>query len=107
MKLNGVIDITDIVKDIKNLINQQKNPTRNGMLKVLNDVQNKYKIETSIYETVECLSTNGNMTNIENVSDKVLYSRLEPYKIILINKLIDKCGQDKANQIIKEYELEV
>ena len=36
MQINDIKEISDIVNDIKELIKQKKNPTREGLVKIIN-----------------------------------------------------------------------
>ena len=106
-ELKNQKEIIDFVKDIKDLTEQQKNPTRDGMENVILNIKNKYKIETEVFERSTALATNGVMTNIKNISNDVLYNRLKAYKEIIILKIIDKYGNEILNNIVEEYKLEV
>ena len=64
-------EIIDFVKDIKDLTDQQKNPTRDGMENVILNIKNKYKIETEVFERSTAVATNGIMTDIKNISNDV------------------------------------
>lgn len=100
-------EIIDFVKDIKDLTDQQKNPTRDGMEKVILNIKNKYRIETEVFEKSTAVATNGVMTDIKNISNDVLFNRLTAYKEIIILKFIEKYGNQMFNNIVKEYKLEV
>lgn len=106
-ELQNQKEISDFVKDIKDLTEQQKNPTRDGMENVILNIKNKYKIETEVFERSTALATNGVMTDIKNISNDVLYNRLKAYKEIIILKIIDKYGNEILNNIVEEYKLEV
>ena len=106
-ELQNQKEIIDFVKDIKDLTEQQKNPTRDGMENVILNIKNKYKIETEVFERSTALATNGVMTDIKNISNDVLYNRLKAYKEIIILKIIDKYGNENLNNIVEEYKLEV
>ena len=106
-ELKNQKEIIDFVKDIKDLTEQQKNPTRDGMENVILNIKNKYKIETEVFERSTALATNGVMTDIKNISNDVLYNRLKAYKEIIILKIIDKYGNEILNNIVEEYKLEV
>ena len=106
-ELKNQKEIVDFVKDIRDLTEQQKNPTRDGMENVILNIKNKYKIETEVFERSTAVATNGVMTNIKNISNDILYNRLKAYKEIIILKFVDKYGNEMINNIVKEYELEV
>ena len=106
-ELQNQKEIIDFVKDIKDLTEQQKNPTRDGMENVILNIKNKYKIEIEVFERSTALATNGVMTDIKNISNDVLYNRLKAYKEIIILKIIDKYGNEFLNNIVEEYKLEV
>ena len=106
-ELKNQKEIVDFVKDIKDLTEQQKNPTRDGMENVILNIKNKYKIETEVFERSTALATHGVMTDIKNISNDVLYNRLKAYKEIIILKIIDKYGNEILNNIVEEYKLEV
>ena len=100
-------EIVDFIKDIRDLTEQQKNPTRDGMEHIILSIKNKYKIETAVFEKTTAFATNGVMTDIKNISNDVLYNRLKAYKEIIILKFVDKYGNEMLTNIVKEYELEV
>ena len=100
-------EIIDFVKDIKDLTDQQKNPTRDGMEKVILNIKNKYKIETEVFERSTAVATNGIMTDIKNISNDVLYNRLAAYKEIIVLRFVEKHGNEMFNNLVKEYKLEV
>ena len=106
-ELKNQKEIVDFVKDIRDLTEQQKNPTRDGMENVILNIKNKYKIETEVFERSTALATNGVMTDIKSISNDVLYNRLKAYKEIIILKIIDKYGNEILNNIVEEYKLEV
>ena len=106
-ELKNQKEIVDFVKDIRDLTEQQKNPTRDGMENVILNIKNKYKIETEVFERSTAVATNGVMTNIKNISSDVLYNRLAAYKKIIVLKFVDKYGNEMLTNIVKEYELEM
>ena len=106
-ELKNQKEIIDFVKDIKDLTEQQKNPTRDGMEHIILSIKNKYKIETEVFEKTTAFATNGVMTEIKNISNDILYNRLKVYKEIIILKFVDKYGNEMLTNIVKEYELEV
>ena len=100
-------EIIDFVKDIKDLTDQQKNPTRDRMENVILNIKNKYKIETEVFERSTAVATNGAMTDIKNLSNDALYNRLTAYKEIIILKFVEKHGNEMFNNLVNEYKLEV
>ena len=106
-ELKNQKEIIDFVKDIKDLTEQQKNPTRDGMEHIILSIKNKYKIETEVFEKTTAFATNGVMTEIKNISNDILYNRLKVYKEIIILKFVDKYGNEMLTNIVKDYELEV
>ena len=100
-------EVIDFVKDIRDLTEQQKNPTRDGMENVILNIKNKYKIETEVFERATAVAIKGVMTDIKNISNDVLYNRLNAYKEIIVLKFIEKYGNEMFNILVKEYELEV
>lgn len=100
-------EVIDFIKDIKDLTDQQKSPTRDGIEKVILNIRNKYIFDSELSERIDAIVTNGKMTDIKNISDDVLYRKLQSYKAIVIKNFIDKYGEENLNEIIKEYELEV
>ena len=100
-------EVIEFIKDIKDLTEQQKNPTRDGMEKVILNIKNKYIIEVEMYELLSVIKNNGVLTNIKNISNDNLYSKLQSYKEFVIMKFIEKYGKENFNKIVKEYELEV
>ena len=107
MQMKDIKDIRDIVKDIKNLTEQKKNPTRDGMEKVIKSVREHLLLETEVYEDTLCIKNKGLKVNIENIDSNVLYSRLDDYKTICLGYLLNKYGKKSLDEIIEEYNLEV
>lgn len=107
MHIKDVKDISDIVKDIKNLTEQKIKPTREGMEKVIKSVREHLMLETEVYEDTLCVANNSPKVNIESIDSKVLYDRLDAYKTICLGHLLNKYGKETFDEIIKEYNLEV
>lgn len=105
--INKQKEIIDFVKDIKDLTDQQKKPTRHGMENAILNIKNKYKIETEVFERTTAVASNGVMTDIKNISNEVLYNRLTAYKRIIVLKFVEKHGNEIFNNVVKEYKLEV
>lgn len=100
-------DVIDFIKDIKDLTEQQINPTREGMEKVILNIKNKYIFETEMFEMTSAITKNGVITNIKNISNNELYNKLQSYKEIVISKFVEKYGREIFNKAMKEYKLEV
>lgn len=107
MHIKDIKDISDVAKDIKDLTEQKKNPTREGMEKVIKSVREHLILETEVYEDTLCVANNSTKVNIENIDSKVLYDRLDAYKTICLGYLLNKYGKEAFDKIIKEYNLEV
>ena len=107
MQIKDFKDISDIAKDIKNLTEQKKNPTREGMEKVIKSVREHLILETEVYEDTLCVANNSPKVNIESIDSNVLYDRLNAYKTICLSYLLNKYGKEAFDKIIKEYNLEV
>ena len=106
-ELKNQKEIVDFVKDIRDLTEQQRNPTRDGMENVILNIKNKYKIETEVFERSTAVATNGIMTDIKNISNDVLYNRLAVYKEIIVLRFVEKHGNEMFNNLVKVYKLEV
>lgn len=107
MHIKDVKDISDIAKDIKDLTEQKKNPTREGMEKVIKSVREHLMLETEVYEDTLCVANNSSKVNIESIDSKVLYDRLDAYKTICLCYLLNNYGKESFDEIVKEYSLEV
>ena len=107
MHITDVKDISDITKDIKDLTEQKKNPTREGMEKVIKSVREHLILETEVYEDTLCAASKSPKVNIENIDSKVLYDRLDAYKTICLGYLLNKYGKEEFDEIIEKYNLEV
>ena len=107
MHFKDVKDISDITKDIKDLTKQKKNPSREGMEKVIKSVREHLILETEVYEDTLCVASKSPKVNIENIDSKVLYDRLDAYKTICLGYLLNKYGKETFDEIIREYNLEV
>lgn len=107
MHIKDVKDISDVAKDIKDLTEQKKNPTREGMEKVIKSVREHLILETEVYEDTLCVANNSPKVNIESIDSNVLYDRLNAYKAICLGHLLNKYGKEAFDKIIKEYNLEV
>lgn len=107
MHIKDVKDISDVAKDIKDLTEQKKNPTREGMEKVIKRVREHLILETEVYEDTLCVANNSTKVNIESIDSNVLYDRLNAYKTICLGYLLNKYGKEVFDKIIKEYNLEV
>lgn len=104
IKLNKEVD--DILKDIFDLTNQQTNPSVNEIRQLIIKIKNKY-IKVATYESLSAIENNTTTTNINNISDDVLYNKLQVYKILLIDILKEKCSEEEFKRLINEYKLEV
>lgn len=100
-------EVLDFIKDIKDLTEQQKNPTRDGIEKIILSIKDKYKLETEVFEKTSAIINNGVLTDIKNISNDILYGKLQSYKEIVIIKFIEKYGKENYNEVVKEYKLEV
>ena len=107
MHIKDMKDVIDIAKDIKDLTEQKKNPTREGMVKVIKSVSQHLLLETEAYEVKKCIDSKSPKVNIEYIDNNVLYGKLDDYKTICFGYLLDKYGKEQLNEIIKEYNLGV
>ena len=107
MQIKDMKDVIDIAKDIKDLTEQKKNPTREGMEKVIKSVREHLILETEVYEDTLCVASKSPKVNIENIDSKVLYDRLDAYKTICLGYLLNKYGKEEFDEIIEKYNLEV
>lgn len=107
MQIKDMKDVIDIAKDIKDLTEQKKNPTREGMEKVIKSVREHLILETEVYEDTLCVANNSPKVNIESIDSNVLYDRLNAYKTICLGYLLNKYGKEAFDEIIREYNLEV
>ena len=89
MHIKDAKDISDVAKDIKDLTEQKKNPTREGMEKVIKSVRENLILETEVYEDTLCVANNS------------------PKVTICLGYLLNKYGKEAIDKIIKEYNLEV
>ena len=107
MLIKDIKDVIDIVKDSKDLTEQKKRPTREGMEKAIMSVRQHLLLETEAYETGLCIAKKSLKVNIESIDSNVLYGKLDDYKTICFSYLLDKYGKEQLDGIIKEYKLEV
>ena len=107
MQIKDVKDVIDITKDIKDLTAQKKNPTREGMVKVMKSVRQHLLLETEVYESSLCAINRSSKVNIDNIDNNILYGKLDDYKTICFGYLLNKYGKEQLDEIIKEYNLEV
>lgn len=113
MHIKDMKDVIDIAKDIKDLTEQKKNPTREGMEKAIKSVRQHLLLETEVYEDALCVANKSskvnieNIDNIDNIDNNILYGKLDDYKTICFSYLLDKYGKEQLDEIIKEYNLEV
>lgn len=107
MEIKDIKEVSDIAKHIKDLTEQIKNQTREGMEKVIISVRNHLLLQTELYEDSLCVINNGIKVTIGIIEDNVLYGKLKDYKMICLNYLLQKYGKEVYNEIIKEYGLEV
>lgn len=107
MHIKDVKDISDIAKDSKDLTEQKKNPTREGMEKVIKSVREHLMLEAEVYEDTLCVANNSPKVNIESIDSKVLYDQLDAYKTICLGYFLNKYGKESFDEIVKEYDLEV
>lgn len=107
MSIKDIKEISDIAKDIKDLTEQKKNPTREGMEKIIKSVQEHLTLEIELFEDSLCVANKSSKVNIEKIDNNVLYNRLDVYKVICLSYLLKKYGKEVFNEIIKQYKLEV
>ena len=107
MQIKDMKDVIDIAKDIKDLTEQKKNPTREGMEKAIKSVRQHLLLETEVYEDALCVVNKSSKVNIENIDNNILYGKIDDYKTICFSYLLDKYGKEQLDEIIKEYNLEV
>ncbi len=80
--MNKRKEICNLTKSIMDINNQLSRYNRNEAIRVLISARNNIIIESLIYET-----TQGPTVDINDIRDEVLYSKLNDYKIMCINKL--------------------
>lgn len=105
-QLKQIKELDDLIKDIKKIIKQQNNPSRSELEHVILSVKNKH-IEVATYESTSAIMGGSGTTDIGYITDNVLYSKLQPYKIILLTKIMNKYGIEEYKRIVIENELEV
>ena len=91
-------EIMDLIKHIKKINEQIKNPDGN-IREVLADVQKSFPSESVVYEVS---SVNGDMskiTTLENIDINILYSKLPVYKSFCEAELLKKCSQELYEEI--------
>ena len=97
-------DIMDLIKHIKE-INYQINRPNENIRKVIADVQNSLKSESIVYELANANGDISKITTIDNIDINILYNKLPDYRALCHAKLLEKCGQELYNWIIKEENL--
>ena len=90
-------EVMDLIKDYKDLCEQIKNPSREGMEKVLLSVQSHNVIDSMIIELGE-----GKKMHIKNISTSILYRKLPKYKKMCADKLILKIGSEEFNHLFEK-----
>ncbi len=99
MQIKDVKDVIDITKDIKDLTAQKKNPTREGMVKVIKSVRHHLLLETEVYESSLCAINRSSKVNIDNIDNNILYEKLDDYKTICFGYLLNKYGKEHYKRI--------
>ena len=92
-------EITDVIKKYNQLEEQRKNPTRDGMLKALQDAQWLAPIEIKSVEV-----TQGDVYPMPwtSFTDYDLYRKLPQFQQGLITYCISKYGKDIFEKLLKE-----
>ena len=86
-------------KDVKQLEEQKKNPTREGMLKALQDAQQLAPLDIKAVE-----ATQGDIypTPWANFTDYDLYRKLPQFQQGLITYCVSKYGKDIFEKMLQE-----
>ena len=92
--------VKDLIDSIKKINEQLNEFDRNKTIEVLLDTRNHLYVESYIYE-----NTQGPTTDINYLDDYILQSKLMPYKIMCMKKLLDILGKEELDKIIKEKNL--
>ena len=100
-------EVKEIVDNIKELNKQEKEFERKKLEEVLLKLQNKYLDKSLAFELSYMTNPNGTFSSIDKISDDILRNKIPYYKALCLEDLINKCGQEKYNEIVSEYELEV
>ena len=100
-------EVKEIIDNIKELNKQEKYFDRKKLEEVLLKLQNKYFDKSLTFELSYLTNPNASFSSIDKVSDNDLKNKIPYYKSLCLEDLINKCGREKYNEIVKEYELEV
>lgn len=100
-------EVKEIIDNIKELNKQEKDFDRKKLEEVLLKLQNKYFDKSITFELSYLTNPNASFSSIDRVPDNDLKNKIPYYKALCLEDLINKCGREKYNEIVKEYELEV
>lgn len=91
-------EIMDLIKHIKEINKQIKNPDR-GIRKVLTDAQKAFPRESAVYEFSSANGDMSKITTLENIDINILYNKLPVYKSFCEAELLKKCGHELYEEI--------
>ena len=107
MDLLETKEIKELIDNIKDLNSLKVNFDRKKLEDLLLKLQKKYLAKSLVFELSYLTNPNGSFSSIDNVSDNDLKNKIPYYKSLCIDNLKKKCGQEKYNEIVEKYELEV
>lgn len=103
MKCEDNEEIMELINDIIEINNQQLNPNKDEIVKLINKLQPKFAMKSFLYETQGL--TDFNLSPLNEMDIKLLVSKLPSYKFMCVNKIREKCGDNTYNEIVKYYNI--
>lgn len=103
MKYKNDEEIIDLIKNITDINVQQLNPDKDELVNLINKLQQKFTTQSLLYETQGL--TDFNLSPLNEIDINLLVNKLPAYKIMCINKIKEKCGDNVYEEIKDEYNL--
>ena len=97
-----VIELINHVKDINEQL-IEKNAYKIRIL--IKDIQKTIKEETLIYEITEAKGDLSKLSLIDNIDINVLYNKIPMYRNLCIKKIVEVCGKDCAEKLLRKEKL--
>ena len=103
MSIEDEKEVIELIKAIQDINMQIANPNRSEIIEILKKAQQKFILESAMYENTIAVKSNSKLTKIDDIDTNTLYTKLPYYKSLYEGSLIKKCTDEEYSSFKSKY----